>query len=125
LNHSRHYTVEQANAARPWVAERLQRIRRAMTALGDPVMAAALESVGDAGGGSYPGRAAAAAALELTLAASELEAMEVVLRDPEGGLVDFPSLRDGEEVYLCWRLGEGEVAFWHHPEAGFTGRQPV
>jgi len=47
------------------------------------------------------------------------------LKDIEQGLVDFPALREGREVYLCWRLGEGEVAFWHELKAGFAGRQPL
>ena len=47
------------------------------------------------------------------------------IKDIEQGLVDFPSLREGREVYLCWRLGEEEVAFWHELDAGFSGRQPL
>ncbi len=41
------------------------------------------------------------------------------------GLCDFPSVRDGREVYLCWRLGEPEVCFWHEIHTGFAGRQPL
>jgi hypothetical protein len=48
-----------------------------------------------------------------------------VLRDPRRGLVDFPSIRDGVEVYLCWQLDEQRVEWWHEPEAGFAGRQPL
>jgi hypothetical protein len=125
MMHSRHYTVEQANAARSWVADRVERMRRALAALRDPHLAAALEALDDSPGGAYPGRAAAAAVLNLTLAASELEAVDVVVRDAERGLVDFPALRDGEEVYLCWQVGESEVGFWHEPDAGFTGRRPL
>jgi len=47
------------------------------------------------------------------------------IKDIEQGLVDFPGLREGREVYLCWRLGEPEVAFWHELDAGFGGRQPL
>ncbi len=47
------------------------------------------------------------------------------LKDIEQGLVDFPALREGREVYLCWRLGEEEIAFWHELDAGFGGRQPL
>ena len=47
------------------------------------------------------------------------------IKDIEQGLVDFPALREGREVYLCWRLGEEEVAFWHELDAGFGGRQPL
>ncbi|MBI2861728.1 MAG: DUF2203 domain-containing protein [Chloroflexi bacterium] len=47
------------------------------------------------------------------------------LKDVELGLVDFPSWRDGRQVYLCWRLGEERVAYWHGLEAGYAGRQPL
>ena len=42
-----------------------------------------------------------------------------MLRDLDRGLVDFPSLRDGREIYLCWEEGEDEIGFWHEPDAGF------
>lgn len=49
----------------------------------------------------------------------------VLIKDINTGLLDFPALRDGREVYLCWQYGEGEIAFWHEVEAGFAGRQPI
>lgn len=55
----------------------------------------------------------------------ELEALGVELKSVQDGLCDFPSLRDGREVYLCWRLGEPSVQFWHEIHAGFSGRQPL
>jgi hypothetical protein len=55
----------------------------------------------------------------------ELAELGVELKDPFSGLVDFPARRDGHEVYLCWKLGEPEVAFWHELEAGFAGRQKL
>ena len=55
----------------------------------------------------------------------ELQAMDVVLRDLDRGLVDFPSIRDGQEVFLCWEEGEDEVAYWHDLEAGYGGRRPL
>jgi hypothetical protein len=51
--------------------------------------------------------------------------MGIELKDPTTGLVDFPSLRDGRVVYLCWRLGESSIEYWHDLEAGFAGRQPL
>lgn len=54
----------------------------------------------------------------------ELRALGVELRNMDG-LCDFPSMMDGREVYLCWRLGEPTVAFWHEREAGFAGRQKI
>ena len=123
--HERHYTVEQANAALPWVAERLQQIRDALAVLEEPAQARALEHLDTVAGGAYPGREAAAALLAVMRAATQLEALDIVLRDPRQGLVDFPSIRDGDEVYLCWRLDEERVGWWHSPDAGFAGRQPL
>lgn len=56
---------------------------------------------------------------------SEIQALGVVVKDLEMGLVDFPALRQGREVYLCWRLGEQGIGWWHPVETGFAGRQPI
>jgi len=55
----------------------------------------------------------------------ELQQLGVELKDPFTGLIDFRSWMDGREVYLCWRLGEGDVSHWHELDAGFTGRQKL
>jgi hypothetical protein len=125
--HRHHYTLEQANAARGWVAERVTWIRDArarLVALG-PRVAAAVELLDPDQGGSYPGRDLARSLVELSRAVGELEAVEIVLRDIDRGLVDFPAIRDGEEIYLCWLVDEPEIGFWHEPEAGFANRQPL
>ena len=49
----------------------------------------------------------------------------IIVRDPERGLVDFPALREGREVHLCWQVGEDEIRHWHEVDAGFSGRQPL
>ena len=49
----------------------------------------------------------------------------VLVKDLDMGLVDFPSLVDGEEIYLCWKLGEDHIAFWHGIDEGFAGRKPL
>jgi hypothetical protein len=125
FEHERHYTLEQAEAARPWVAERIERIQDALAELLAPAAQRALDEMDASAGGSWPGREAATAVLSLLTAATQLQAMEIVLRDADRGLVDFPSIRDGEEVYLCWQAGEPRVAWWHEPDAGFAGRQPL
>jgi hypothetical protein len=53
----------------------------------------------------------------------ELVELGVELKDVRAGLIDFPCWMENREVYLCWRLGEAEVAFWHEVDAGFAGRQ--
>lgn len=55
----------------------------------------------------------------------ELHDLGVELKDPFTGLLDFRAMMDEREVYLCWRLGEAEVAHWHELDSGFAGRQPI
>ena len=55
----------------------------------------------------------------------ELEKLSVELKDYDTGLIDFRHIKDGREVYLCWKLGEPEVAHWHELDAGFSGRQKI
>ena len=123
--HRRHYTREEANAARPWVAARVARMRAAVERLRTPPCRAALDRLDGQDGGGWPGHAVARAAADFVLAAEELDRLDIVVRDPARGLVDFPALRDGVEVYLCWLVDEDEVAYWHEPHAGFAGRRPL
>lgn len=57
--------------------------------------------------------------------ATELAESGAIVKDLEMGLLDFPTLRDGREVYLCWRLGEDHIGWWHEVDAGLAGRQPL
>ena len=125
MRHERHYTVEQANAAIGWVRERIERMRSAREQLGDEEARAALTEAAPGNGGGGPGTVVSEAFLELRGALLELHEMDVVLRDLERGLLDFPALRDGREVYLCLEDGEDEIGFWHDVEAGYGGRQPL
>ena len=54
-----------------------------------------------------------------------IQATDVLIKDINLGLLDFPALKDGREVYLCWQYGEDDIAFWHEVEAGYAGRQPI
>lgn len=58
-------------------------------------------------------------------AVSKIHETGCVVKDLEVGLVDFPCLRGGEEVYLCWKLGEERIGFWHGIHEGFAGRKPL
>jgi hypothetical protein len=123
--HARHYSLEEATALLPWVSEHLERMRAARDRLGDAEARAALSAAGQGNGGGQPGKVVSEAFLELREAMLELQEREIVLRDLDRGLVDFPALRDDQEVYLCWEEGEPEIAFWHDPGAGFAGRRPI
>ena len=127
MPHQRHYTLEQATAVRGWVAERIDSIRSSQASLVELGARArtAISALDPQTGGSYPGKEVAAPLVALSRALNELDAVDVVVRDVDRGLVDFPALRDGEEVYLCWLVDEDEIRFWHAPDAGFAGRQPL
>ena len=126
MNHERHYTLDQATAAMPWVRERLERLRAAHDLLGDKEAREALSEASPGNGGGEPGHVVSEGFLALRSALIELQEMEIVLRDLERGLVDFPSMREGREVYLCWvEQEEDEIAYWHDLETGFAGRQPL
>ena len=58
-------------------------------------------------------------------AAASLQRLGVLVKDLDRGLVDFPARHDGEEVLLCWQLGEDEIGFWHGADEGFAGRKPL
>jgi hypothetical protein len=83
------------------------------------------------GGGLPPAKLAevhdgvSRAATELARALEEVQATGVIVKDHDTGLVDFPSVREGEDVLLCWRLGEDEIGFWHGYDDGFAGRRPI
>ncbi|MBV9612972.1 MAG: DUF2203 domain-containing protein [Acidobacteriaceae bacterium] len=66
-----------------------------------------------------------ASAGALKSAVERLEEIGVLLKDVDTGLIDFPTLYRGKEVYLCWKLGETGIAFWHHVEDGFRGRRAI
>jgi hypothetical protein len=61
----------------------------------------------------------------LMLLIHQIKDLGVLLKDAEKGLCDFPYLRQGKVVYLCWQLGEENIGYWHDIEAGFAGREPL
>ena len=62
---------------------------------------------------------------QMQAAVERLDTWDVMLRDIETGLIDFPALVSGRQVWLCWRLGEDDVAWWHELSAGVAGRRPL
>jgi hypothetical protein len=127
------FTPEEANRAladvRP-LAERMVEHRRALSSA-HARRAEALSSIAGNGGGMSPSELAELAqAVEQESAAvaecvRRIQRLGAQVKDLDTGLVDFPARRGEEEVLLCWRLGETEVAFWHGLEDGFAGRRPL
>jgi hypothetical protein len=122
-NAGRLYTVDEANAALASLRESLVRIREARREVlrsGRRVGARA-----GANGGGPDGAAYLEALSILREEVERLASDDIILRDAETGLVDFPSLREGRAVQLCWRLGEDRVAHWHEVDAGVQARKPL
>jgi hypothetical protein len=129
----RHFTPAEANAlldeVRP-VAERLVAHRRAFSEAAGRRAQLTTHVAGN-GGDLDPGEVREDAesmereAEAVAAAVNELNRLGVLVKDLDRGLVDFPALRRGEEVLLCWQVGEEEVAFWHGLEEGFAGRKPL
>ena len=123
--HARHYTLDEANSALPRVRELIGVLRAASERLGDREAREALSEASPGNGGGDPGRTVSEGFIAMREAMMELRERGIVLRDLQRGLVDFPALRDGQEVYLCWEEGEDEIGWWHDPESGYAGRQPL
>src|ERR1700730_1601969 len=122
------FTLDEANALLPAVREILRRIqssRRRISAYRHQAKLAA-EGAEQGGGGMEGGLLYATILTKFTDQIAELDVIGVQLKDFDRGLVDFPSLREGRVVLLCWQLGEGDrIEWWHDVEAGFSGRTPL
>jgi hypothetical protein len=127
------FTPQEANAALTRVRPLVELVveRRATLLAAQARLAELLAKVAGNGGGLDPSAAQDLVAAvqeaerELDAVVAELGEAGVVVRDPDSGLVDFPSVRDGEPVFLCWQLGEEDVSWWHGPDEGFAGRKPL
>ncbi len=120
---ARRFTVEEANALLSSLEPILHRIRKARQVVlkgGERIRESAMTD-----GGGKQDKAYWRALESLRRDLEEVTGQGIILRDPETGLIDFPTMREGREVFLCWRLGEDAVAFWHGPESGFSGRRPL
>ena len=117
------YSVEEAEATLPEVRERLERIQRARQEIFRSSAVIKEHVASDGGGFARPEYWDALETLRSDV--TELLERDIILRDPETGLIDFPSEREGRRILLCWRLGEDHVAHWHEPNAGFAGRRTL
>jgi uncharacterized protein DUF2203 len=123
--HTRHYTTEQANDLLPAVRATVRRLQDAKHVLQDEGFDSGFATLADVVGGAYPGPVRAKAAVAATLGFEHLEELDLLVRDLEAGLIDFPTLRNGHEVYLCWQVDETSVGHWHGAETGYPSRLPL
>lgn len=128
------YSEAEARAALAEVIPIVTRLREAFVALRALQSSVAADSRGATGDGNLSaspwderGTSNRAEALnrELQTTAALLADRAIEVKDPERGLIDFRSERDGRVVYLCYLLGEPDLLYWHELDAGFAGRQPL
>ena len=130
----RTYTVEEANKELPRVRRivaQIAALSAQLPELEDEARIAEYETKRSAAGAEDRARhqqardAVSGAELELLKAVAGLNSMGIQLKGPLEGLIDFPSLRDGELIELCWKLGEERVEHWHRVGEGFSGRKKL
>lgn len=123
--YERHFSIEEANSLLAGLADALERLRAARDRLTAEEAREALSDAAPTNGGGQPGKQVGEAFLEVRGILGSIAEAGIVLRDIDRGLLDFPSIRDDREVFLCWELGEDEIGHWHELESGYGGREPL
>jgi hypothetical protein len=123
---ARTYTLAEARAALPQVKTLMTKIQSARHAILQlrPSAWPALQKAA-ANGGSHAAGELALHAVILEDGVKSILAMGIYIKDLDHGIIDFLGRRNGQEVLLCWRLGEEDINFWHDVNAGFAGRQSI
>jgi len=119
----KHYTREEASALLPQIRtwlERLNRLRQDLERF-DKRLSGMAEQGSDIGGETVNNWIRALAEMQEGLA--EFQRRRIFIKDLERGLVDFPAIIGGREVFLCWEQDETEIEFWHDLDTGYTGRE--
>ena len=126
MQEKRYFTLEEANACIPELVDEISQLRaiRNLLAALHAEITPLLEVVSNNGGSKHT-----AALLKETARFKEIveriAARGCHLKGLDPGLVDFPHLREGREVYLCWQINESKIRYWHEIEDGFEGRQQL
>lgn len=119
------FSVEEANAMLPEIKKLWRKIDAARNTMQRLAPEAKRASEQTGGGGSVFGLQYVNALTDLMAGAQQIIDLGVEIKDLDKGLCDFPHLRDGRVVLLCWIKGEDLVEWWHDVDAGFAGRQPL
>jgi len=121
------FTVDEANAMLPVIVPKLMAVRDLYERLdGYRSDARAAAGASDFGGGMEGGTDYVNTLYKIGKLTTEIYEAGVEIKDHTIGLIDFPCMRNGRVVYLCWQFGEGEeIAWWHEIDGGFAGRQPL
>jgi len=120
---TKHYTLEEARALLPLVRQWLEELGRHQERLKtlDKRVASLIASGDDAGGPSV--NQLIGMLTECKSVLQRFRSRQIQIKDLNRGLIDFPSMRDGREIFLCWEKDEDDIEFWHDLESGYAGRE--
>jgi hypothetical protein len=120
---SKHYTREEAKALLPQVRKWLEQLEQSRDHLlkVDKRLSSLMEPGRDAGGELVNSWARTMA--DFRTAMSEFQQREILIKDIDRGLIDFPAIIGGKEVFLCWEKDEEDIEFWHDLDTGYAGRE--
>lgn len=122
----KYFTLQEANqilkSIRPWMDE-IQEIRGKILEHQPEIWSVMEKSAGNGGNPTLSRMVSSFDRLDELIHA--IQDSGALIKDINTGLLDFPALKDEQEVYLCWKYGEDDIQFWHEVEAGFVGRQPI
>lgn len=122
----KYFTLQEANqilkSIRPWMDE-IQEIRGKILEHQPEIWSVMEKSAGNGGNPTLSRMVSSFDRLDELIHA--IQDSGALIKDINTGLLDFPALKDEQEVYLCWKYGEDDIQFWHEVEAGFAGRQPI
>ena len=123
---ARHFSIEEANALLPRVRSIMESILATRQRIIDaqPEVQPIFESAAGNGGSKKAGELVEDFK-KLERGIEAIQELDIIVKDVNSGLVDFPALREGREVFLCWRYDEPDVSFWHDLHTGFDGRKPI
>ena len=122
----KHFNLEEANSLLPElrrIFDEIGKIRASMQENSEEIMETVRAVKGNGGGAKTSEHLGNIASLRQLI--GKIERMGISIKDVDRGLIDFPTLRDGREVFLCWELSEDRIRYWHDIEAGYGGRQPI
>ncbi len=121
------FTLDEANELLPEIVPKLKKIRKLYARVGElREHASAAAAASNLGGGMVGGTIYVQSLYEIGKLTTEIHEAGVQLKDHTRGLIDFPTMRGGHLVLLCWQLGEPErIEWWHETDSGFAGRQPL
>jgi hypothetical protein len=119
------FSRDEAQAMLDRVRPLLERARQLSDELSRGASARSLQALSGGNGGGGTARQVVATGQQLREVVGRVQRLGIILRDPATGLIDFPAEHGGEDIFLCWRLDDEGIDWWHPRDQGFAGRRRI